>query len=233
MGILKLPNAGDTHTMHVTECVRATGTYGEQVKFSDGTDTLYLPQSSADHQLKRIFGDDFAYTDAVGNALTFSRAANNKRPGASPYWNIAPARPTATPKSDRLAAPTSTPTPSASAKTLVPGSASQTPDEYISAYATLFDRMAQALSLSCASHGLAAPSAEAVQSASATLWIALNNRGWTPSVASVATEIAASDNAAPPIKHPAPSGKRLAAPDAPNNYDNFPPARPSDDDLPF
>jgi hypothetical protein len=230
MGIIKLPNAGDEHVMTITECVQATGNFGEQVKFTDGTDILYLPQTSADQQLKRIFGEGFAYIDCVGNALKFSRTANTKRPGASPYWNIEPAT-AADKQSKRLPAPT-TEVVGARATDVATNVAARatatgahTASEIERAYSELWDRMAQRVALSCASHGIA-PTADAVQAATATLWIAMKNAGISP-IASTQTRTA---NDAPAVKMPTPSGKRLSPP--PAIPDELPPA-PHDDDLPF
>lgn len=233
MGIIKLPNVGDTHTMHVTLCEQVTGTYGEQVKFSDGTDTLFLPQSSADQQLRRIFGDEFSYIDACGNALTFSRSPNNKRPGASPYWNIAPASPAQPSSGKRMAPPVTEVVGSASqpiATSIVDDARRRIADSYLSLYklvrATIDD------------------DASAAQAATATIWITWNQRGIQPDgIANSArstkgerygVQVIASPeedpNIAPPIKHPTPSGKRMAPPEVPND---LPPASKYDDDLPF
>lgn len=220
MGIIKLPNAGDTHTMQVTLCEQVTGTYGEQVKFSDGTDTLFLPQSSADQQLKRIFGDEFSYIDACGNALTFSRSPNNKRPGASPYWNIAPASPAPSSSSKRMAPPVTEVVGSASqpiATSNVDDARRRIAESYLSLYklvrATIDD------------------DPTAAQAATATIWITWNQRGIQPDGTSRAQSGAQhGDNDAPPIKHPTPTGKRLAPPEVPNE---LPPASKYDDDLPF
>ncbi len=83
--ILKLKEAGESHTMTIKACEEAKGQYGEQVKF-DGTDgnTLFLPKDSADRQLGRI---PLTYEEAVGLTLTFSRDPNPKK-GSSPYWGI-------------------------------------------------------------------------------------------------------------------------------------------------
>lgn len=221
MAILKLPNVGDTHTMQVTLCEQVTGTYGEQVKFSDGTDFLFLPQSSADQQLKRIFGDAFSYIDACGNALTFSRSANTKRPGASPYWNIAPAAPATQSNAKRLAPPQTEVIGAASAPIAsndIDGARRRIADAYLALY-----RMVRAT---------IDDDASAAQAATATIWITWNQRGIQPDgVASSARAVATDDNAAPPIKHPTPSGKRITPQDA--LPEQLPPATKYDDDLPF
>lgn len=84
MGIIKLQDEGQEHTMTITECEAAQGQFGEQVKFSDGRDVLYLPKDSADRQLNRIGLD---YASAIGVSLRFSRDHNPKK-GAKPYWGI-------------------------------------------------------------------------------------------------------------------------------------------------
>jgi hypothetical protein len=232
MAIIKLPNVGDEHTMTIHTCERNTGTYGEQVKFSDGTDMIYLPQTSADMQLKRIFGDNFAYTDAVGNTLKFSRTANNKRPGASPYWNIDPASPPSAP-SKRMEAPT---TSKATSAGVVPALVDTRAMR--DAYVELWDEMAMRLSLSCASHKVTL-TADAVQAATATLWIAFSNRGWIESMTAGAADAAKRAESVAMPTTPPPSGRRLSAPvnqpkaqTAPT-YDNFPPPNEAHDDLPF
>jgi len=215
MTILKLPNVGDTHTMHIKTCERHTGTYGEQVLFSDGTDILYLPQTSADMQLKRIFGDGFAYTDAVGNSLTFSRTPNNKRPGAAPYWNIAPAVPQKASSGKRLEVPTE----------IIGGNVDTGSDArrkvVARAYCELFKMVANELKIS---------DSGAVQAATATIWISWKDKGIQPDGLD---GVVKSAEKAPAVKMPEPSGKRIVPPssyDEPD-FSNFPP--PTDDDLPF
>lgn len=224
MGIIKLPNVGDVHTMTVTECVRATGNFGEQVKFTDGTDILYLPQSSADQQLKRIFGDEFAYTDCVGNTLTFSRSPNNKRPGAAPYWNIEPATPAKATTSKRLPAPTPEVigAGATSAVTASPDVSAQR-QAIADAYIALYLHVARALT---------GATPEAVQAATATIWITWDKRGIQPDARAVARVADA-----PTVRHPAPSGKRLPPPEVkPEMHADditLPPEDPAHDDLPF
>lgn len=105
MSILKLKEAGESHTMTVTGCEQVKGQYGEQVKF-DGDDgnTIFLPLESATRQLDRIGLD--AET-AVGERLTFSRDANPKK-GSSPYWGITPAKAAPAP-SKRIPPPSGAP----------------------------------------------------------------------------------------------------------------------------
>ena len=88
--------------------------------------------------------------------------------------------------------------------------------------------MAGWLEMSCYAHKMTL-TAEAVQAATATVWIALRDHGLQG-----VTETAKAEPA-PAIKHPAPSGKRLSAPDAPPDYSKVPPPSDSDftDDLPF
>jgi hypothetical protein len=95
MSIIKIAEEGQSHTMTVTECEAVQGQYGEQVKFSDGADTIYLPKDSADRQLGRLTLD---YETVVGATITFSRDHNPKK-GAKPFWGISWAAPmTAPPK---------------------------------------------------------------------------------------------------------------------------------------
>jgi hypothetical protein len=215
MAIIKLPNVGDTHTMHIKTCERNTGTYGEQVLFSDGTDTLYLPQTSADMQLKRIFGEEFSYTDAVGNSLTFSRTANNKRPGAAPYWNIAPAVPQRPSSGKRMEVPTE----------IIGGNVETGSDArrkvVARAYCDLFKAVAKDLGINDYS---------AVQAATATIWISWKDKGIQPDGLD---GVVKSVEKAPVVKMPEPSGKRIMPPSSYEepDYSNFPP--PTDDDLPF
>lgn len=236
MGIIKLPNVGDEHTMNITTCERSTGTYGEQVKFSDGTDTLYLPQTSADMQLKRIFGENFAYTDAVGNTLKFSRTANNKRPGASPYWNIDPASP-AQPSSGKRMAPPVTEVVGSASQPIATSSVDDARRRIAESYLSLYKLVRATID----------DDASAAQAATATIWITWNQRGIQPDgIANSArftkgerygVQVIASPeedpNIAPPIKHPTPSGKRLTAPMRDEDFSNFPPADRFTDDLPF
>lgn len=89
-GIIKMPDAGDTHTMHVAKCEVVEGQYGEQVKFTDKNgDQLFIGRETADRQLGRCgFVDEEAilYSDVDGQTLIFSRESN---PKGKPYWNIA------------------------------------------------------------------------------------------------------------------------------------------------
>jgi hypothetical protein len=97
MAIIKLKEAGDTHTARVTDCSVVAGQYGEQVKFVlEGGDTIFVGREPADRQLGRcgfIFEDgettEVQYSSAIGETLTFSRDANTTKKGAAPYWSIA------------------------------------------------------------------------------------------------------------------------------------------------
>lgn len=211
---IKLPKVGDEHTMTITECIKVAGEYGEQVRFDDGTDAIYLPIGSADAQLKRLFGDDFAYTDAVGNTLRFHRTPNNKRAGAAPYWNIDVATPNASAPSKRLE-PTAS-KPSAPSTTV---NVQQRREAIVRDYLMLWQTVATALGTAEAS---------AVQAAVATIWISWKDKGIQPDGLPEAKVV----EKAPEVKMPAPSGKRIAPPsNEPPDFSNFPP--PTDDDLPF
>lgn len=236
MAIIKLPNAGDQHQMAITVCEVARGNYGEQIKFEDGNDTLYLPKDSADRQLKRIFGDDFAYTDAVGNTLVFSRTPNTKSPGASPYWNIAPA----------------TGAQKAAAKTPANHGPDYYADERVKRGDAVvietddpFTRRKQIAEAYCALYTFvqqAAGSAitpEAAQAATATIWITWDKRGIQPDGRTPhghkPTRVAYNEpEQEPAVKMPEPSGKRLPPPAAAApDFSKFPPQNDADDDLPF
>ena len=209
MGIIKLVNEGDTHTMTLTECKEVAGNYGPQVLFSDGTDTLYLPKESADRQLTRMGID---YDAAVGMALTFSRDPNPKK-GAKPYWGISyagsePAAPKASPRVDAPKPATTSPV--------------QPRREMILAqYLMLWDTVAAHFQSVCDNRNITLD-ASAIQAAVATVWISWKDKGIQPDGLPDAKPV----EQAPEIKMPAPSGKRLAPPVVPD-------ARPGDDDLPF
>lgn len=105
MSIIKLKEAGESHTMTVTACESVKGQYGEQMKFDGDGDTIYLPQDSAERQLTRLGLD--AET-VVGEHLTFSRSPNPKK-GAAPFWDIAPAKAGTPAPSRRIAPPSGAP----------------------------------------------------------------------------------------------------------------------------
>jgi hypothetical protein len=224
MGILKLQNEGDSHTMLVRDCKEVPGNYGQQVMFTDGTDTLYLPKDSADRQLARIgFADgegSIAYGDVIDMTLTFSRDPNPKK-GAKPYWGIryvgtdAP-EPKASPRAEAPKAPSA--------------SVASQPrrDAIVSQYLILWDTMAHHLAQTSQKYGYGLDAA-AIQAATATVWISWKDKGIQPDGLPEAKPV----EKAPEVKMPAPTGKRLAPPSAnePPDFSNFPP--PTDDDLPF
>jgi len=211
MGILKLQNEGDEHTMCVTECKTVAGNYGEQVLFSDGTDTLYLPKASADRQLDRLGLDE---SSILGMNIRFSRDPNPKK-GAKPYWGMSyagtePAQPKPSP---RIEAPKATAP--ATAVTL-----QQRREAIVSQYLVLYQTLANQIA-----NIVGTADAAAIQAATATIWISWKDKGIQPDGLPEAKP-----EPAPQVKMPAPSGKRLAAPEPPD-FSNFPP--PTDDDLPF
>jgi hypothetical protein len=217
MAIIKLQNEGDEHTMKVAECKTVAGNYGEQVLFSDGTDTLYLPKQSADRQLERLGLDE---SSVVGMNITFSRDPNPKK-GAKPYWGMSYAGTDAEAKmiSQHLktmprAEPSKPTAPSVSVNV------QQRREAIVRDYLMLWQTVATAL---------ATTEASAVQAAVATIWISWKDKGIQPDGL---PEIKTPEKA-PEVKMPAPSGKRLAPPtnDAPPDFSKFPP--PTDDDLPF
>jgi hypothetical protein len=223
MGIIKLQNEGESHTMTVTECKTVTGNYGEQVLFSDGSDTLYLPKQSADRQLERLGLDE---SSVVGMNVTFSRDPNPKK-GAKPYWGISYAgTEAAAPKaSPRVTPPKATTTDNAVTLTLRRMNVALD-------YLALWDLVSNHLKDECdITH--ATLTADAIQAATATIWITWDKRGIQPDgldappPSEKELTVRPGDHGLPPeIKMPAPSGKRLAPPVVPD-------ARPGDDDLPF
>lgn len=88
MSIIKLQNAGESVTWQVKDAEVVAGNYGQQVKFTDAAtnDILYVSKDSVDRQLKRIH-EDMTVADCVGATLVISRDPNPK-PGAAPYWGI-------------------------------------------------------------------------------------------------------------------------------------------------
>jgi hypothetical protein len=211
MGIIKLQNEGESHTMTVTECKTVTGNYGEQVLFSDGTDTLYLPKQSADRQLERLGLDE---SSAVGMNLTFSRDPNPKK-GAKPYWGIsyAGAEPAAPKPSQRVE-----PAKPASASAVQPRR-----DAILANYLLLWDAVAGHLAQTSQKYGYGLDAA-AIQAATATVWISWKDKGIQPDGLPEAKP-------GPVVTTPAPSGKRIAPPD----FSKIPPPDDNDmdDSLPF
>ena len=97
------------------------------------------------------------------------------------------------------------------------------------AYAQLWETMAGYLSVSCATHQVTL-TADAVQAAAATVWIALRDHGLQ---GATVTPPAPPTPAAPAIPTtPPPSGKRMAPPKE-SDYSKVPAASDVDDDLPF
>lgn len=218
---VQLENAGDEATITITTCRTVETKFGERIVFS-GTDifgeaveTPLMPEATAAKQLDRL---GLTHETCIGETLRFSRAAN---PSGKPYWNIDVASPNAAP-TKRMPAPT----------TEVVGASVGTPKAGKSvsgiadAYATLWESMAARLAVSCATHRVTL-TAEAVQAATATVWIALRDHGLQGVTDALAAPKA---EPAPAIKHPAPSGKRMPPPEE-MDYSKVPP--PTDDDLPF
>ena len=234
---LQLENAGDEATITIVEIKGVQTKFGDKVVFvgvdddGHGWETPLISDLTADKQLSRIGLDR---DSAVAETLTFRRAPN---PSGKPYWNIDVATPKAA-ASKRIAPPQT-------AKTEVIGKNEAVKPAMIDisamqqAYLQLWDTMAGGLSSSCQRHQIAL-TADAVQAAAATLWIAVNNRGamasWQAS--------AKAEEPAPRINMPAPSGKRLVPPQAAAaavrgspaaepDFSKFPAPNAADDDLPF
>ena len=215
MAKIVLKEVGDSHTMVVRKCERIQGKFGDEVMFVDGQgDVLYMPGASADRQLARVFGEAWAYADAVGNALTFYRSPNNKSPNSPPYWNIRPSEPgEAHSRSSTRVVESDAPA--------VKDDGSERRKAIVDSYLGLYRHIRTALPQE---------SAEAVQAATATIWITWDKRGIQP-VGKLAgrADAPTEPERAPEVKHPAPSGKRITPPQLP---DSLPPAN-HDDDLPF
>jgi hypothetical protein len=213
MAILKLVNEGDAHTMTVTECKTVTGNYGEQVLFSDGSDTLYLPKQSADRQLDRLGLDE---SSVVGMNLTFSRDPNPKK-GAKPYWGVsyAGSQPAA-PKPTARVEPT---------KPAASGAVQPRRDAILANYLMLWDAVAGHLAQTSQKYGYGLDAA-AIQAATATVWISWKDKSIQPDGLAETKPV----EKAPEVKMPAPSGKRVPPPD----FSKIPPPDDNDaDDLPF
>jgi hypothetical protein len=216
---VQLENAGDEATFTVTTCRTVETKFGERMVFA-GTDvageaveTPLMPEATSAKQLGNL---GLTYETCIGERLRFYRAPNDS---GKPYWRIEVAGAAPAP-TKRLPAPTTEVVGTPKAGKSVGGIAD--------AYANLWESMAARLAVSCATHRVTL-TAEAVQAATATVWIALRDHGLQG-----VTETAKAEPA-PAIKHPAPSGKRLSAPDAPPDYSKVPPPSDSDftDDLPF
>ena len=84
MAILKLQNEGETATLSIKAAEVVQGKFGPQVRFdtTDG-DVLFIAQETAERQLKRI---PLTVEQCAGEVLTFSRDPNKQ--GGAPYWGI-------------------------------------------------------------------------------------------------------------------------------------------------
>jgi len=221
---LQLENVGDEATFTISACRTVQTKFGDRIVFtgidSEGAEveTPLMPEATATKQLDRL---GLTSETCVGETLTFSRAHN---PSGKPYWNIDVSGPAPAP-SKRLAAPSAAPARPAGRETIKPALIDVQALE--DAYLGLWTRMAQGLSASCTAHKIAL-TADAVQAATATLWIAISNRGmmekWAePKQAEPAPKIPTT---------PPPSGKRMAPPNKEPDFSKFPAER-DDDDLPF
>lgn len=212
---LTLENAGDRAVMTVSECKSVTTKFGTKLVFTGTTDegelveTPLIPDTTGLKQLDRL---GLTADTAVGERLEFSRAAN---PSGKPYWNIDPARSGGTAPSKRMAPPSATVAPAAPVadKTLA-----QRREAIVSQYLLLFQTLAHQMS------NIVGPvDAQAVQAATATVWISWKDKGIQPDGL---PETKAAPAPAVPTT-PAPSGKRIQPPIS------LPPEDPADDDLPF
>ena len=76
MAIVKLQNAGESLTWLIKKAEVVAGNYGNQVKFeNEDGDILFIPHDSAQRQLDRI---NLQVVDCVGETLTISRDPNPK-----------------------------------------------------------------------------------------------------------------------------------------------------------
>jgi hypothetical protein len=223
MAIIKLANAGDAATWKVTDCETVAGKFGSQVKFTaENGDILFISAETAERQLNRC---GLTTETAIGETLTFSRQANTKTPGAAPYWSIEVAGPQAAP-SKRLPAPVQT--------EVVGGLDARM--SIANAYLALYRHVRTALPQEAA---------EAVQAATATIWITWDKRGIQPDGKDAAKQTTTSTTSAGPTipTTPPPSGKRLPSPSSAvrgspagePDFSKFPPPSDADftDDLPF
>jgi hypothetical protein len=206
---LTLENAGDTATFTITTAKTVQTKFGDRLAFAgidaEGTEveTPLIPEATGVKQLDRL---GLTTETCVGETLTFSRAAN---PSGKPYWNIDAAKPQAAP-TKRLAAPVAT--------EVVGGLDARM--SIANAYLGLYKHVRVALPNEAG---------EAVQAATATIWITWDKRGIQPDGKT------AKPSAPTPAQTPAVSSKRLAPPTAAPEYANFPPPSDADatDDLPF
>jgi hypothetical protein len=85
MGFVKLAEPGSEHTMHVKSVsVNTSGSWPEW-EFTDGTDTLAVPQKAMERQLERL--KMASALEMAGSTVKFSRSVKlgaNKRP----FWDV-------------------------------------------------------------------------------------------------------------------------------------------------
>ena len=90
---IKLKNAGESITLKVHSCAKATTGNFPGLLFSGmtatGEVTLEVPVSSAERQLKRL---ELTADQIIGETITISRDPNAQNP-AKPFWGISIARP--------------------------------------------------------------------------------------------------------------------------------------------
>jgi hypothetical protein len=203
---LTLENAGDAATFTITTAKTVQTKFGDRLAFTgtdaEGTDveTPLIPEATA---IKRLNDLGLTTETCVGETLKFWRKQN---PGGKPYWIIDVAGPQAAP-TKRLAAPVAT--------EVVGGLDARM--SIANAYLGLYKHVRAALPQE---------SAEAVQAATATIWITWDKRGIQP-------DGKTAKPSAPPIPTtPPPSGKRMTPPD---DFSKVPPPSDADftDDLPF
>jgi hypothetical protein len=210
---LTLENAGDRAVMTVTECKSVTTKFGTKLVFTGTTDegelveTPLIPDTTGLKQLDRL---GLTADTAVGERLEFSRAAN---PSGKPYWNIDPARSGSPAPSKRMAAPSAITAPATPV-------ADKSPDQRRDAIVTQYLMLWQTVATQLAQVSAVKVDAQAVQAATATLWISLKDHGLQ------VTQPAAKAAPAIPTTPPA-SGRRIQPPVS------LPPEDPADDDLPF
>jgi hypothetical protein len=205
MAILKLQNVNDSATFRVKQAEVVAGKFGPQVKFeAENGDLLFISEDTAKRQLSRI---PLEVIDCAGETLTFYRSENKS--GGAPYWNISVADAV-----DRSK-------PTEPKRTIAPdvdgGTVEARRIAMTKQYLALWDMVATHLGQRCAQLKMPLTS-EAVQSATATVWIAFRDRGIQP-------DGVVAEPALPTT--PPPSGRRLSSPVM------VPDANPADDNLPF
>ena len=203
MAIVKLSEAGQSVTWRIKSAEVVAGKFGSQVKFeSEGGDILFISEETAGRQLARIPLD---VDTCAGETLTFSRSENPK--GGAPYWNITladavdrsqPAEP------KRVESPYTRPTSTSQTQAVAPVASEKM--RIANAYVDLFKFLKVQTGMQ---------DEQALQAATATVWIAWNQQGLT--------------RAEPPkAEAPKPAPKPKAEPD----FSKFPPES-TDSDLPF